>query len=75
MDHTTILKFPSVLTTRDFRLKQRHEFLRHLNHDQYDPKMPNYISPLDLIRDTDANFATHVAKSSVDLFNQFCKTM
>lgn len=75
MDHTTILTFPSVLTTRGFRLRQRHEFLRHLNRDQYDPKMPNYVSPLDLIRDTDANFATIVAKSSADLFNQFCKTM
>nr|CAG4636464.1 EOG090X0C5Y [Eubosmina coregoni] len=75
MSHETILKFPAVLTCRDFRMKQRHEFLRHLNRDQYDPNLSNYVSPIALIKDTDAHFAVHVAKSSITLFNQFCKTM
>lgn len=75
MEHESILQFPSVLTCRDFRIKQRHEFLVHLKRAQYDAKLPNYISPLQLIRESDAHFAVSVAKSSVQEFNDFCKTM
>nr|CAG4650434.1 EOG090X0C5Y [Sida crystallina] len=75
MDHDTIVTFPAVLTCRDFRLRERHQFLRFLGRHQYNPKEPNYVSPLDLIRGTDAVFACNVAKSSVLEFNDFCKTL
>nr|CAG4648846.1 EOG090X0C5Y [Polyphemus pediculus] len=75
MEHETILKFPAVLTCREFRLKQRHEFLRHLKRDQFDPKLEHYVSPLNLIEHSDAHFAANVARSTVLHFNDFCKTL
>jgi len=75
MKHDTILAFPAVLTCREHRLRHRSEFLRHLERDQYDPKKENYVSPLDLISSSDAHFASHVAKSSLQHFTDFCKTM
>ena len=75
MDHELILQFPGLLTCRQFRIKQRHEFLRHLGRIQYDPKLTNYTSPLSLIEDSDAHFAVNIAKSSVQEFNDFCKTL
>ena len=75
MNHESILRFPAVLTCRSFRTKQRHEFLCHLDRAQYDPKLPNYVNPLQLIRDSDSHFAVHVAKTSIQEFNNFCKTM
>jgi hypothetical protein len=75
MDHETMLQFPGVLTCRSFRVKQRHGYLCYLNRAQYDPKLPNYVSPLKLISDSDSNFAVHVAKASVQEFNDFCKTV
>lgn len=75
MSHETIVQFPSVLLCREFRLKQRHEFLVHLGRAQYNPKKPNYVSPLELIRNADAHFSVYVAKSSVQEFNEFCKSL
>ena len=75
MNHETILAFPAVLTCREHRLRQRNEYLRHLERDQYDPKKPNYVSPLDLISSNDSHFASYVAKTSLQHFTDFCKTM
>nr|CAG4643461.1 EOG090X0C5Y [Ilyocryptus agilis] len=75
MDHATILQFPAVLTCREFRIRQRHEFLQHMNRAQYDPKLPQYVSPLDLIRYTDSHFAANIAKTTVAEFNDFLKTL
>lgn len=74
MDHSVMVTFPAVLTCRQFRLKQRHEFLRSLGRHQYDPKQENYVSPLDVIRGSDSHFASCVARSTIDQFNDFCKT-
>lgn len=75
LDHESIMRFPGVLSCRNFKIKQRHEFLIHLNRAQSNPKLPNYISPLDIVKDSDANFAVYTAKSSIQLFNDFCKTL
>jgi len=75
MKHETILTFPAVLTCREHKLRHRNEFLRHLERDQYDPTKENYVSPLDLISASDSHFASHVAKSSLQHFIDFCKTM
>lgn len=75
MDYESVLRFPAVLTCRGFRIKQRHEFLCHLNRAQYDPKLPRYVSPLQIISDSDTYFAVHIARSSIQDFNDFCKTM
>ncbi|XP_057376565.1 transcription termination factor 3, mitochondrial-like [Daphnia carinata] len=75
MDHESVLRFPAALTCRGFRIKQRHEFLCHLNRAQYDPKLPRYVSLLQIISDSDAHFAVNIARSSIQDFNDFCKTM
>ncbi|EFA03203.1 transcription termination factor 3, mitochondrial [Tribolium castaneum] len=71
----TIAKMPQVLTCREFRLQQRYLFLKHLGKIQFDPKQPNYISLIALVSDSDAHFATEVAGSSVNAFNEFLKTL
>nr|CAG4638695.1 EOG090X0C5Y [Cyclestheria hislopi] len=75
LNHETILKFPAILTCRDFRLKQRHQYLCFRNRNQYDPCKENYVSPLDIIRGSDADFCLQVAHSSVIDYNNFCKTL
>nr|CAG4637305.1 EOG090X0C5Y [Ceriodaphnia reticulata] len=75
MDHELMLQFPALLTCRQFRIKQRHEFLCHLGRAQYNQNLANYVNPLHLIEDTDAHFAVTIAKSSIQDFNDFCKTL
>lgn len=75
MNHDTILQYPNVMMCREFRVRQRHEFLRHLGRAQYDPKLPNFVSPYTLIAESDVHFAANVAKSSILAFNDFCKTI
>ncbi|XP_045122400.1 transcription termination factor 3, mitochondrial-like [Portunus trituberculatus] len=75
LSHQQIVQFPHVLLTRDFRMRQRHGFLKLLGRDQYDPSKPNYVSPLALVSGTDAEFCLSLAKSSVQAFNDFLKTL
>lgn len=71
----TIAEIPEILTCREFRVKQRHQFLEKLGRVQFDARKPNYISPLSIVSGTDAYFCTEVAKSSVHTFNAFLKTL
>ncbi|XP_022913679.2 transcription termination factor 3, mitochondrial [Onthophagus taurus] len=71
----TISKVPEILTFREFRLKQRHLFLKELGRDQYDPKKPNYISLPTLLTGDNGEFSVNVAKSSLIAFNTFLKTL
>ncbi|KRT78288.1 hypothetical protein AMK59_7401 [Oryctes borbonicus] len=70
-----ITEWPEVLTCREFRIKQRHLFLEALGKVQYDPKLPNYISLLSLVSGKDSEFAVDIAKSSLQAFNAFLKTL
>lgn len=70
-----IVEIPEVLLCRAFRIKQRHLFLKSLGRIQFDPKKPLYISLIDIISGTDAHFSTEVAKSSIQAFNAFLKTL
>ncbi|XP_044267016.1 transcription termination factor 3, mitochondrial [Tribolium madens] len=71
----TIAKMPQILTCREFRIKQRHLFLKKLGKLQFDPKQPNYISLISLVSQSDAHFATEVAGSSINAFNEFLKSL
>lgn len=70
-----IAKLPEVLTCREFRIKERHMFLEKLGKAQYNPKLPNYISLLAIISGNDAEFSCEVAKSSVQAYNMFLKSL
>ncbi|XP_064099143.1 transcription termination factor 3, mitochondrial-like isoform X2 [Macrobrachium nipponense] len=73
--HTQLVDFPKVLMSRDFRIKERHKYLKLIGRDQFDPSKPNYVSPDSLVAGDDAEFCTNVAKTPVKDFNNFLKTM
>lgn len=75
LTHAQILQFPEILGTRDFRVKQRHEFLKTLGRNQYDPLKPNYVSPIAIVSGTDEEFCIEVAKVSLMDFDKFVKTL
>lgn len=73
--HEAIAKVPQILTTRRFRLENRHQFLKSLNKNQYDPKRENYVGLLSLIEGEDADFCSNVAKVTPETYNVFLKTL
>lgn len=74
INHDRLVLEPQVLSSRLFRIKQRHEYLKYLNRAQYDPTKPNYVSLLKLISGNDSDFCLNIAKTSVEMFNNYLKT-
>ncbi|XP_022693248.1 transcription termination factor 3, mitochondrial-like isoform X1 [Varroa jacobsoni] len=72
-DHEMIATVPKVLFCRDFRLKQRLEFLRHLDRAQFNPKLPAFVTPIQIATTSDEIFVTKVAKSTMEEFENFIK--
>ena len=66
---------PVALTTSRFRLRNRHTFLKFLGRAQYDPKKPNYISMRAICLGNDVEFCQDVAKTSIETYNLYLKTM
>ncbi|XP_039280522.1 transcription termination factor 3, mitochondrial isoform X2 [Nilaparvata lugens] len=75
LSHDAILKHVMLLGNRKFRTEQRHSFLVSLGRAQYDPALPQYVSPSSLLLGDDLQFCTNVAKASVESFNLFLKTL
>ncbi|XP_049289265.1 transcription termination factor 3, mitochondrial [Anopheles funestus] len=75
ISHAEILQTPDLLLTRDVRIKQRHGFLKFLGKVQYDPKKELYIPLKSLAEGTDEEFVTEVAKSNMECYNRFLKTL
>uniref|UniRef100_A0A182T305 Transcription termination factor 3, mitochondrial n=1 Tax=Anopheles maculatus TaxID=74869 RepID=A0A182T305_9DIPT len=75
LSHAEILQTPDLLLTRDVRIKQRHGFLKFLGKVQYDPKKELYIPLKSLAVGTDEEFVTEVAKSNMECYNRFLKTL
>ncbi|XP_017491048.1 PREDICTED: transcription termination factor 3, mitochondrial [Rhagoletis zephyria] len=74
LSHDMLIQFPEVLTSREFRLRQRHEFLVTLGRAQYDPEKDLYVSPKDLVSGNDFQFVRQVAKSDLETYELFLKT-
>ncbi|XP_054724634.1 transcription termination factor 3, mitochondrial-like [Uloborus diversus] len=70
-----ILRFPGVFLKRSFLLKQRHQYLVHLGRAQYDSLKPMYVSLSDIATTTDFEFCRECARTSVDQYNEFLKTL
>jgi mTERF domain-containing protein len=75
LTHQQILDFPEILKCRTFRVKQRHLFLELLGRAQYNPNLEGYISPKTLVSGSDSEFCQIVAKSTVEAFNIFLKSI
>lgn len=73
--HEHIVRWPTVLRTRVSIIRQRHQFLKFLKRDQFDPLHENYVSPQVLVTTRDIEFCNTVAKVPVKLFNDFLKTL
>jgi len=71
--HEILVKFPRSLTLKVALCRPRHEFLMSIGRAQYDPKLPNYVSPEALTDGEDLEFCQKVAKCSYRLYNQFLK--
>ncbi|XP_052862325.1 transcription termination factor 3, mitochondrial [Anopheles cruzii] len=75
LTHAEILQTPDLLLTREFRIKQRHGFLKFLGKTQYDPRKELYIPLKTLVAGTDEEFVTEIAKSNMECYNRFLKTL
>ncbi|KAI5737818.1 hypothetical protein M8J76_017104 [Diaphorina citri] len=73
--HERILEFPNILTSRRFRIENRHSYLKSLGRDQYDPCKENYVSMKSLVSGTDAEFCANVAKTTPETYNLFLKSL
>ncbi|XP_054840271.1 transcription termination factor 3, mitochondrial [Eublepharis macularius] len=73
--HSTIVHFPQVFNSNMLRIKERHLFLNFLGRAQYDPKQPSYISLDKLVSVSDDVFCAEVAKTSIQDFQKFLKTL
>ncbi|KAJ8953981.1 hypothetical protein NQ314_007174 [Rhamnusium bicolor] len=70
-----IVEEPEILTCRKKRLMERHLFLVKLGRDQFDPKKPNYVALTTLVSETDSYFSTEIAKSSIQAYNAYLKSL
>ncbi|KAF2349733.1 Transcription termination factor mitochondrial/chloroplastic [Trinorchestia longiramus] len=70
-----VVKFNKVLTCRLHVLDNRHYFLKSLERAQYDPKLPRFVSLDALAVLPDELFATTVAKSTLEAYRCFQKTL
>ncbi|XP_076272945.1 mitochondrial transcription termination factor 3 [Rhynchophorus ferrugineus] len=70
-----IVENPEILTYRKKRLRERHLFLVKLGRDQFDSRKPNYVALTTMVKNDDGTFATEVAKSSVNMYNNFLKSL
>lgn len=71
--HKAIATWPRILRVPHHVLKVRHEYLKSLGRDQYDPEKPNYVSLQSLSHYDDVRFARNIAKTTVGEFNKFAK--
>ncbi|XP_039486689.1 transcription termination factor 3, mitochondrial [Drosophila santomea] len=74
LPHTQIVQCPELLASREFRLRERHEFLKLLGRAQYDPQKDLYISPKTIVEGNNFYFIRNVAKSDLETFDLFLKT-
>ena len=73
--HEKILQNPQILNTRLSRIVNRHKFLKLLNRDQFDEKLPRYVSLKDLYSGSDDEFVVKVCESTIETYDNFLKTL
>nr|XP_056709982.1 transcription termination factor 3, mitochondrial [Euleptes europaea] len=73
--HSIIVHFPQVFNSKLLRIKERHLFLKFLGRAQYDPKEPSYIALDRLAAMPDEAFCAEMAKTSLQDFQSFLKTL
>ena len=75
LGHADIAFYPPILQTPYVLLKTRYAYLKHLDRLQLDPTKPNYVSLKDLVVHNDKDFCQRIAKTTIDDFNKFIKSI
>lgn len=73
--HELIARFPIILDIRLHFIEWRHLYLKKLGRDQYNPKEPLYVPLTAFYELEDNEFCEKYAKTSVNDFNLFLKTI
>ncbi|KRZ89362.1 RuvB-like 1 [Trichinella sp. T8] len=60
--HETILSWPRCLRESSYKARARHQFLKRLKRDQFDPQRPNYVTIEAMLSGDDGEFCARVAK-------------
>lgn len=74
LDHSTIVKIPKLITGPKLDITHRHEYLKKLNRNQYDPSKPLYVPPFALYNCSDLEFCQRYSKTSLDDYRSFLKS-
>lgn len=74
LSHDMIIQFPEILLSREFRIRERHEFLKSLGRAQYNPTQDLYVSPKTLVEGNDKDFVKNVAKCDMQMYEMFLRT-
>ena len=74
---SSIAECPEILFMPFVTLRSRFSFLKYLKRDQFDPTKPNFVSLRDISEKKvdDAMFCKKVAKSSLEEFTKFLKSV
>ena len=75
LSHHEIAFHPPVLYTPLVNLKSRFAYLKQLDRVQFDPTKPNYVTIKSLIEPDDKEFCRRTAKTSLDDYKKFLKTL
>ncbi|OTF76889.1 mTERF domain-containing protein 1, mitochondrial-like protein [Euroglyphus maynei] len=75
ISHEQVLNFPLILLRRVRLIRERHLYLKSLNRDQYDPNKPLYVPLNAFYQLDDSQFCIEYAKTCIDDFNRFLKTI
>jgi mTERF domain-containing protein len=70
-----MVRFPQILKMRHHLMRERHEYLRILGRDQFDPSKALYVPPSALEDSTDLEFCTKYAKTCLDDYHCYLKTL
>lgn len=74
LSHSTIVRFPKLITAPIIELRYRHNYLKKLNRNQYDPKKPLYVIPSALYNLSDHDFCVKCAKTTLEDYKLFLKS-
>ena len=70
-----IVFYPPVLKVSLIMLKSRYAYLKYLDRVQFDPSKPNYVSLKQLVEPDDEVFCEKTAKTSLNEYKKFLKTV
>lgn len=75
LTHTDIAAYPPILFAPLVLLKSRYSYLKHLDKLQLDPTKPNFVTLKCLNEPDDAVFCRRTARTTLDEYKKFLKTL